>query len=200
MFGRVGTKGLVLLIHGLGGDKTTWGNFPELLRADAQIAARFDVAVYPYTTGVFGRGPGIAELARELDTWLGLSQRKRYSSIVVLAHSMGGLVAKQLVVDRLQQRREVTVRRILAFASPQLGALLPMLLAMAPVTGDQHRDLALGAREVGRLVHAHRSPPDGPGSSTSRKPRSGAPRSGRKPKRQRGRWYSRSLGDLVASG
>jgi hypothetical protein len=43
------TKLLVLFIHGLGGDRTTtWGNFPELLRADPDLSSKIDIALFRY--------------------------------------------------------------------------------------------------------------------------------------------------------
>jgi hypothetical protein len=42
-------KLLVLFIHGLGGDgTTTWGKFPELLRADKDLNEKIDVALFRY--------------------------------------------------------------------------------------------------------------------------------------------------------
>ena len=46
-------KGLVLFIHGLGGSAgRTWGDFPELLRQDAELGQAFDVATFEYETGM----------------------------------------------------------------------------------------------------------------------------------------------------
>ena len=43
------TKKLVLFIHGLGGDAdTTWGKFPELIRADGALLELYDVAKAAY--------------------------------------------------------------------------------------------------------------------------------------------------------
>jgi hypothetical protein len=49
---------LLLFIHGLGGDADgTWQKFPDLMSADADITARYDVASVNYDTGLFGSQP-----------------------------------------------------------------------------------------------------------------------------------------------
>jgi len=132
------------MIHGLGGDATTWGRFPELLADDADIVQRFEIAApYTYTTSQRGGGPGIADLARELATHLEREELASYPKIVILAHSMGGLVAKRLVADTLIAGAPLRVDRIMAFASPLLGA--GGASAAKLVRGAQLRDLAIGS-------------------------------------------------------
>ena len=140
------SKGLVLMIHGLGGGASTWGSFPALLAADLHIADRFAIEPpYVYTTGLAGRGPGIADLARELATHLNRPELADYSQIAILAHSLGGLVARRLVADMIIEGAPPRISRIMTFASPLLGAGAASVSKLIPGTGTQHRDLAIGS-------------------------------------------------------
>jgi hypothetical protein len=56
--------------HGLGGDANgTWKKFPELIRADAEIAKLYDdVATAAYDTGFVGSQPSLSTCAQILKT------------------------------------------------------------------------------------------------------------------------------------
>jgi len=146
------SKSLLLLIHGLGGDASTWGNFPTLLKADAAVAARYDIAEpYTYTTSMLGRGPGIADLARELATFLRMPPQATYATITIIAHSMGGLIAKRLIADLLIARDPLRIPRLMTFASPHLGAGMASAGSWSPGSGRQLDDLAIGSQFMNAL-------------------------------------------------
>src|SRR5688500_9350841 len=96
-----GNTKLLLFVHGLGGDGLeTWRGhergFLELIRDDPELPNQYDLAFFHYPTSGFAipwvtPGPRIGELAAGLKTEL--DQRYRnYDSIVLVGHSMGGLV------------------------------------------------------------------------------------------------------------
>jgi hypothetical protein len=125
---------------------------PELLRADAEIAARFDIAdPYTFNTNLAGRGPHINDLAQVLSTSLELPPLSEYRRVVLVAHSMGGLVAKRIVANDLIAGRPRRIDRIVTFASPLLGAGLSSALSRLPGLGPQHQDLAVGSEFVNAL-------------------------------------------------
>lgn len=86
----------LLLIHGLGDSQATWAPMIESLRGDATIRANYQIWFYSYPTGY--PYPMTAAILREqLD-----SIRARYPDhkrIVVIGHSMGGMIARSLITD-----------------------------------------------------------------------------------------------------
>ncbi|MBF0309046.1 MAG: tetratricopeptide repeat protein [Magnetococcales bacterium] len=126
-----GKKGLVLFIHGLGGDETTWGDFPRLLREDAGVAARYEVRVWQYPTSLnpVKHNPRIQKIAEGLGTELGLVEA---SEIVLICHSMGGLVARQMLLARKLAKDPLLASRLLLFATPNNGADLARYLQISP--------------------------------------------------------------------
>jgi pimeloyl-ACP methyl ester carboxylesterase len=88
----------VVLVHGLGSSPQAWRNLAnEILGADA-LRERFQVWLYAYPTAdpfVVAAARFRADLRASLDA-LGV---RGDPGIVVVGHSMGGLLAKSLVVD-----------------------------------------------------------------------------------------------------
>lgn len=124
---------LVLFIHGLLGSPQSFGKFPELLRADPDIAAQFDVdASFAYATSVLAisRSTHLSQVAQELKTVID-NRFRDYSEIVVFAHSMGGLVARRYIADALMAKQTPRITRVIYFATPHMGALAAKLGSIA---------------------------------------------------------------------
>ncbi|MEI6537623.1 MAG: alpha/beta fold hydrolase, partial [Verrucomicrobiaceae bacterium] len=86
----------LLVIHGLGDSQATWAPMIESLRADPVFRANYQVWFFSYTTA-FPYALTAAELRRQLD-----EIKARYPDhkpIVVLGHSMGGMIARSLMTD-----------------------------------------------------------------------------------------------------
>ena len=86
----------LLVIHGLGDSQATWAPMIESLRADPVFRANYQIWFFGYTTG-FPYALNAAELRRQLD-----AIKVRYPDhkpIVVLGHSMGGMIARSLMTD-----------------------------------------------------------------------------------------------------
>jgi triacylglycerol esterase/lipase EstA (alpha/beta hydrolase family) len=115
-------KKLLLFVHGLGGSGTeTWRSrpgvgFAELIAEDKLIADQFDVAFYQYPTSLFwlrffGRTPKIQELAEGLRTQIDVLY-SRYSSIVLVCHSLDGLIARLYLINEVKHQRPVKVGKL----------------------------------------------------------------------------------------
>jgi surfactin synthase thioesterase subunit len=135
---------VVLFVHGLRGSlESTWKAFAKLLRDDADFGA--DVALWGYTTGVIGKVPTIWQAADQLQTELRL-RLKSYRRIILVGHSLGGLIIRAMVVRALQEGRVDDLDRIdhiLTLGTPNDGVELARLfkrfskqISDLQVTGD----------------------------------------------------------------
>ena len=120
-------KVLVVFVHGYTGDNIeTWSNFPALLKADKRSAG-MDIISVNYPTFIARRNLGIADLSK----WLYDEHRARvprkYEKVVVIAHSMGGLVAREwaLVIDKYKVEKQFGL--LIEIGTPHLGADLGAL-------------------------------------------------------------------------
>lgn len=128
--GRRNNRALVF-VHGFTGDAAaTWlaegatESFPRLIASDPDLAD-YDVYTFGYRTKLRS-GSRIELLAREFNTGIeallsAAAKTKRDYSLVLLAHSMGGLVCMRYVIDRLQARQRPPLLGLLLFGTPTTG-------------------------------------------------------------------------------
>jgi pimeloyl-ACP methyl ester carboxylesterase len=125
-------KALLLFIHGLGGDGTsTWSKgdrpgFLDLVQADESLKRQFDVRVYSYPTSLFSipfisRPPKIQTLADGLRSQIE-NRYSSYASIVLVCHSLGGLIARKYLIEEVKNKRPLKVQKLILYAVPNNGA------------------------------------------------------------------------------
>lgn len=123
--GVIGTR-LIVLVHGLGGDRiTTWGNMPEWLFEDLE-SEDVDIGLFGYRSGHkrlfrLNSAPFAAQAQLLADT----IRHGDYTQIVLVGHSMGGLVCKQAVRHLNDLGAEDALgklRGLILLASPALGS------------------------------------------------------------------------------
>jgi pimeloyl-ACP methyl ester carboxylesterase len=130
---------LVVFLHGITGDpEKTWFNkhsgayWPTLLTEDPDFG-RFDVFVVSYPSPFLGRASTIEENAtRLLQQFQDGGLFDRFKQIYFIAHSMGGLIIKRMLVDlnresRVEQLR--LVRAVLFLSTPAQGSSLARVAA-----------------------------------------------------------------------
>ncbi|HTD83797.1 MAG TPA: alpha/beta fold hydrolase [Gemmatimonadaceae bacterium] len=127
------TRKLLVFIHGWNGDEAeTWQKFPTLARHDQRLA-QFDIWAIDYPTYMFRRNVGISNLASFFDDQFAnvYGIYERYDSIVIVAHSMGGLLSRKLLIHRaIAGASNTKYVAIIEIASPHAGAK-PAALARA---------------------------------------------------------------------
>ena len=121
---------LVIFVHGLGGSRygksSTWGNFPRFMFEDIP---GIDVGMYQYTTATgrlsFTKSVSLPDESRVFADLL-RDQLAAYTTIVLVGHSMGGLLCKAAIHQLVVTGERDTVARIgglILMATPQLGSL-----------------------------------------------------------------------------
>lgn len=140
-------KNLILFIHGLTGSNETWKNevtnntFPELLLKDDLIKNNFDIAYFEYYSSFLNikeklsiiksfiskdkstpKNISVSEISDLLNMRINY-ELENYESIVIIAHSMGGLIAKKTILD-FAENGNSKIKLFLSLAVPHLGASL----------------------------------------------------------------------------
>ena len=114
----------VVFLHGFSGARdNTWDRFPALLGA---AVSGCDIFTLGYTTtflpdivGVWSADPDLPILATMLCTQLGLPPFSEYASLTLVAHSMGGLIAQQALVDDPAIAHRL--QHLILFGTPSAG-------------------------------------------------------------------------------
>ena len=114
----------VVFLHGFaGGRDDTWDRLPSLL---GTVVEDWDIYTLGYATtfrpdfiGVWSADPDLPILATMLTTQTRIEPLWRYTSLALVAHSMGGLVVQRALVDdpELADR----VEKVLLFGTPSAG-------------------------------------------------------------------------------
>ena len=139
------SKNLIVLIHGFVGGEETWvkadGSMPFIsqLLEDEEVRENFTIGTYEYHTDLvtlfpktkafLGMATGkknpynlpierIAELLQTILTY----RYNTYENIVLIGHSMGGLVAKRCVLDDIAKNSSTRVKLYVSLATPHNGS------------------------------------------------------------------------------
>lgn len=126
---------LILFVHGLGGaGEATWrsglrAGFPELIRRDTSVSSEADIAFFEYPTSLF-RLPFATKPSRVRDLAEGLRSQleiryPEYKSVMLVCHSLGGLVARKYLVEEVKRAgAKLRVDKVLLYAVPNHGSAL----------------------------------------------------------------------------
>lgn len=142
-------KNLILFVHGFTGGSETWkhdmqGYYYDQLAAIKFIDENFDIAKFEYFSKLLNllattssalkwlanifttkiskseSNLGIGEIAQLLRTQIRF-KLKDYENVIIVAHSMGGLVAKTCVISDITEYDQTKVKLIISLAVPHLG-------------------------------------------------------------------------------
>lgn len=137
----------IIFIHGFSGDsKKTWGIFPSLICKEKALKS-WDVFSVGYTTSllfdissIWAADPPLDRIAGYFNTLVDLPPFDKYKALVLVAHSMGGVVVQRALVDN-----EDLVDRtshLLLFGAPSAGLIKASLFARLK---RSIRDMASGS-------------------------------------------------------
>jgi pimeloyl-ACP methyl ester carboxylesterase len=114
---------LVIFVHGLNGDRYgTWGHFPSLVYEDFP---EVDLGFYGYRNG-WKRIASLRSIPLEDEARVMADELRQleYEQIVLIGHSLGGVLCKAAIHDLFQANLETTLRRLrglMLIAAPQTG-------------------------------------------------------------------------------
>jgi pimeloyl-ACP methyl ester carboxylesterase len=148
-----------VFVHGLHGDYIdTWTNgntyWPKLVRDDPGFVAA-DVAVFDYSSPKW-RGAGVSgvkDIAVALRERLRLKNAADYDDVVFVVHSLGGVIARQLLVDfhEMHDPLLVKTRLVLSMTGAYGGSEVAKLFAEAGSKNRQFADVQSNSPFIERL-------------------------------------------------
>jgi hypothetical protein len=122
--------------------KERWGNFLRASRP--RLDGRFEIWRYVYDN----RGNSLGQCATDLNELIDTRLDDRH--LVILAHSYGGLVAREFMTKEHGHR----VRRLITLATPHLGTPGADLLLQSHANGNDDLWKLLGGAKLGPAVAA----------------------------------------------
>ena len=147
---RDNKKTLILFVHGFCGGEGTWTNengssFGSLLCADKEVREHYDIAYFSYFTRLLNLFAKTGSIRKIVTKWLRRPTDKTrknvsieeignllrteirfrlqsYDSLIIVAHSMGGLVTKSAIIKDIEENVPSKIKLFLSLAVPHLGA------------------------------------------------------------------------------
>jgi pimeloyl-ACP methyl ester carboxylesterase len=142
------TDKLIVFVHGFGSDaKAAWTSdrtgayWPQLILRDGELSS-YAVLTTSYNSPPLRLGATIEQTAEALGTALkdeGIYTR--FSQIIFIAHSMGGLIVRRMLVLLRNSGDDAALQRVAAvffFATPTSGARLADLAGWISVNPQAH--------------------------------------------------------------
>lgn len=158
------SKNLIVFIHGFIGGEQTWIReddtrpFIDLILKDVEIEKNYDIGLFQYHTkllsffpktkfvlGLFNNRKNasnlpINEISRLLDSQLKHSY-PAYENIILIGHSMGGLVAKRQILDDIAKNSNTRIKLYVSLATPHSGSNLA-IVGKTIINNFQLKDLS----------------------------------------------------------
>lgn len=124
---RAGTnRKKIIFIHGLSGSASgTWGDMHKVLSHSEELSS-YAYACYTYPTCLInfpwkGKMPGIQEISEGFRSFVE-SNYDANDELVVVAHSLGGLIARHYLLEADKAKRNHQVVGLITYASPLNGS------------------------------------------------------------------------------
>lgn len=117
----------IYCVHGLGGSPLqTWETLHQLFRQDTELQECAELAFFTFPTKIVRlpchlRSLRIQDLADAMATDIAARYRTD-DTILIVAHSLGGLVAKRYITNQLRHGHPNPVKSVIFFATPHGGA------------------------------------------------------------------------------
>ncbi len=127
-------KKAVLFVHGLAGGMDTWGAFKSLIEGEDELD--YDPFFYVYPSALLRIFPlfqskygDIRALSNGLKTYIDYTLDE-YDEIVLVAHSLGGLIVRQYLLDQKIASKKTKTKKVIFYAVPQEGTELAKVASL----------------------------------------------------------------------
>lgn len=144
------TPNKIFFIHGWRGGDLSFGSLPAFL----QNATGCSTALFCFPSGFFERSCSIGFLSRALDNWVRNELEDSDCNFGLIAHSMGGVVARDFLGSQLVRSSPLSnrVRHVSFIASPLGGTWLADIVKQFPGSAAQQAsDLSLKSEYLGHV-------------------------------------------------
>ncbi|WP_417888124.1 ABC-three component system protein [Zunongwangia sp.] len=144
------SKNLIIFVHGFMGNRGTWikgdGSMPfiDKLLVDNEIKSNFDIGLFNYYSKLleFNRSPRIFKRLlskkkvlknspiEDISSIFQTSLKyhcETYQNIVLIGHSMGGLIGKKVILDQISLNGKSIIDLYISLATPHSGSDLANL-------------------------------------------------------------------------
>ena len=119
-------KAAIIFVHGFMGDpKFTWGEFPAFIQEDF-LLKNWDLYTFGYSTsflpdirGIWSADAALNELAILLKSEAETSPLRNYKNLILIAHSMGGLITQKAIID--SESLKDRLKCFIMFGTPSNG-------------------------------------------------------------------------------
>jgi predicted alpha/beta hydrolase family esterase len=146
------SRGLIFFLHGLGGSgQATWQGFTDLIQRDPKLK-QYDIHFYSYPTSLFRlpwsqKRPKIQTLSESVRSEINNRFPDR-SDIILVCHSLGGLIGRKYLVEEVKGGVPLRVRGLLLYATPNTGAAIAAIGSLVSWRHNQLRQLCRDADVV----------------------------------------------------
>jgi hypothetical protein len=152
---RPDNTSIAIFVHGFTGDYLqTWGKLPELLQTDPSLD-QYDFLFWGYPSSLFRKNEDLGTTGKLLKTEIDHLPKpydKPYDKIVLIGHSMGGLVIRSYIVQALIDGKGndlKTIANVMLFGVPNEGDLKAQ--GIPKWVNDQIADLGVASQFITEL-------------------------------------------------
>lgn len=156
-------KKCLIFVHGLGSShEKTWTSMENLVKSHELIDSEWETISYEYETSKIKLIPeflfrprylGIPMLAKGLKSLIDI-RCKSYDSIVIIGHSMGGLITAKFLTTELPRMDDPKIKGALFFATPFNGSQLANIADSLSIKHKQVRVMMKGSDETNELIES----------------------------------------------
>ncbi len=148
----------VIFIHGLGGSASTWESFTSKLNEKWNRNTPIDLLYPVYTPNEkkwllfkMDRGPEINRLSGFIKNYI-KNNCRNHKYIILVGHSMGGLVARRYVINEIDNE-DFKVTDLITYATPHKGSRIAIysFLLIVPLFMPQIRQLSVVSSFISKL-------------------------------------------------